>query len=109
MALQPVTRRSVLDEVFGQITTDVVNGELQPGEALPSERCLVQLFEVSRPAVRETFKRLSAAGLVEVRQDGVTTVSDTSVGTPASISCRSYCSATAKSNCHGWPSSQRRV
>ncbi len=76
MALQPVTRRSVPEEVFGQIATDVISGELQPGEALPSERRLAELFEVSRPAVREALKRLSAAGLIEVRQGGVTTVRD---------------------------------
>jgi GntR family transcriptional regulator, transcriptional repressor for pyruvate dehydrogenase complex len=76
MALQPVVRRSVPEEVFEQIATDVLSGEMQPGEALPSERRLAELFGVSRPAVREALKRLSAASLVEVRQGGVTTVRD---------------------------------
>jgi GntR family transcriptional regulator, transcriptional repressor for pyruvate dehydrogenase complex len=76
MALQPVIRRSVPEEVFEQITTDVLSGEMQPGEALPSERRLAEVFGVSRPAVREALKRLSAASLVEVRQGGVTTVRD---------------------------------
>jgi GntR family transcriptional regulator, transcriptional repressor for pyruvate dehydrogenase complex len=76
MALQPVTRRSVPDEVFEQIATDVLSGEMQPGEALPSERRLAEVLGVSRPAVREALKRLTAAGLVEVRQGGVTTVRD---------------------------------
>jgi GntR family transcriptional regulator, transcriptional repressor for pyruvate dehydrogenase complex len=76
MALQPVNRRSVPEEVFEQIATDVLSGEMQPGEALPSERRLAEALGVSRPAVREALKRLSAAGLVEVRQGGVTTVRD---------------------------------
>ncbi|HEU0191011.1 MAG TPA: FadR/GntR family transcriptional regulator [Mycobacterium sp.] len=76
MALQPVTRRSVPEQVFEQIAADVLAGELQPGEALPSERRLAELLEVSRPAIREALKRLSAAGLVEVRHGGVTTVRD---------------------------------
>ncbi len=76
MALQPVIRRSVPEEVFEQIAADVLSGELQPGEALPSERRLAEVFGVSRPAVREALKRLSAAGLIEVRQGGVTTVRD---------------------------------
>lgn len=76
MALQPVIRRSVPEEVFEQIATDVLSGEMQPGEALPSERRLAEVFGVSRPAVREALKRLSAARLVEVRQGGVTTVRD---------------------------------
>lgn len=76
VALQPVTRRSVPEEVFGQIAADVLSGEMQPGEALPSERRLAEMLGVSRPAVREALKRLSAAGLIEVRQGGVTTVRD---------------------------------
>jgi DNA-binding FadR family transcriptional regulator len=76
MALQPVTRRSVPEEVFGQIAADVLSGEMQPGEALPSERRLAELFGVSRPAVREALKRLSTTGLIEVRQGGVSTVRD---------------------------------
>jgi len=76
MALQPVTRRSVPEEVFEQIATGVLSGEMQPGEALPSERRLAEVFGVSRPAVREALKRLSAASLVDVRQGGVTTVRD---------------------------------
>ena len=43
---------------------------------LPSERRLAEVLGVSRPAVREALKRLSAAGLVEVRQGDATTVRD---------------------------------
>lgn len=76
MALQPVIRRSVPEAVFDQIATDVLSGAMQPGAALPSERRLAEVFGVSRPAVREALKRLSAASLVEVRQGGLTTVRD---------------------------------
>lgn len=76
MALQPVIRRSVPEAVFDQIATDVLSGELPAGSALPSERRLAEVFGVSRPAVREALKGLSAASLVEVRQGGVTTVRD---------------------------------
>lgn len=76
MALQPVIRRSVPEAVFDQIATDVLSGEMRPGAALPSERRLAEVLGVSRPAVREALKRLSAASLVEVRQGGVTTVRD---------------------------------
>src|SRR4030081_2088943 len=76
MALQPVNRRSVPEDVFEQIVAEVLSGEIQPGEALPSERRLAEVLGVSRPAVREALKRLSAAGLVEVRQGDSTTVRD---------------------------------
>lgn len=76
MALQPVSRRSVPEDVFEQILADVLSGEMQPGEALPSERRLAEVLGVSRPAVREALKRVAAAGLVEVRQGDATTVRD---------------------------------
>lgn len=76
MALQPVARRSVPDEVFDQILDDVVNGEFAPGESLPSERKLAEVLGVSRPAVREALQRVAQAGLVEVRQGDATTVRD---------------------------------
>jgi DNA-binding FadR family transcriptional regulator len=76
MALQPVNRRSVPEDVFEQIVSGVLSGEMAPGEALPSERRLAEVLGVSRPAVREALKRVSAAGLVEVRQGDATTIRD---------------------------------
>ena len=76
MALQPVNRRSVPEDVFEQILADVLSGEMRPGESLPSERRLAEVLGVSRPAVREALKRVAAAGLVDVRQGDATTVRD---------------------------------
>ncbi|MHA3021466.1 FadR/GntR family transcriptional regulator [Mycobacterium sp. BMJ-28] len=76
MALQPINRRSVSGDVFDQIIADVLSGEMQPGDALPSERRLAEVLGVSRPAVREALKQLTAAGLVEIRQGDTTTVRD---------------------------------
>lgn len=76
MALQPVNRRSVPEDVFEQIVAEVLSGDMAPGAALPSERRLAEVLGVSRPAVREAIKRLTEAGLVEVRQGEATTVRD---------------------------------
>lgn len=76
MALQPVNRRSVPEDVFEQIVAEVLSGQMQPGDPLPSERRLAEVLGVSRPAVREAIKRLTEAGLVEVRQGDSTTVRD---------------------------------
>lgn len=76
MALQPVNRRSVPEDVFEQIVAEVLSGEMKPGDALPSERRLAEVLGVSRPAVREALKRLTSTGLVEIRQGDTTTVRD---------------------------------
>ncbi len=76
MALRPVARRLVPQDVYDQLLEEVVGGELTAGEALPSERRLAELLGVSRPAVREALQRLSEARLVQVRHGGSTTVRD---------------------------------
>jgi GntR family transcriptional repressor for pyruvate dehydrogenase complex len=76
MPLQPVTRRSVPDEVFDQVLGEVVAGRFGAGEALPSERRLAEVLGVSRPAVREALQRMAQTRLVEVRHGGATTVRD---------------------------------
>lgn len=76
MALRQVSRQSIPDHVVEQIMSDVLSGEIAPGEALPNERRLAEVLGVSRPAVREALTRLNAAGLVEVRHGDATTVRD---------------------------------
>lgn len=76
MALQPVHRKSVPEDVFDQLLGEVIRGEMRPGDTLPSERRLAEVLGVSRPAVREALKRVTAAGLVEIRQGDATTVRD---------------------------------
>ena len=76
MALKPVARRLVPEDVFDQLLAEVVDGELAAGDSLPSERRLAEVLGVSRPAVREALQRLSQAQLVEVRHGGSTTVRD---------------------------------
>lgn len=76
MAITPVRRRSLPDAVFEQLVADIVSGELEPGEPLPSERALADALQVSRPAVREALTRLAQAELVDIRQGGATTVRD---------------------------------
>jgi DNA-binding FadR family transcriptional regulator len=76
VALQPVSRRTVPDEVYDQLLDELMAGGLGPGSNLPSERRLAELLGVSRPAVREALQRLAHAGYVDVRQGDATTVRD---------------------------------
>lgn len=76
MALRPVSRRSVPDEVFEQLLGEMVDGALAADEPLPSERRLAEVLGVSRPAVREAIQRMAQAGLVDVRHGDATMVRD---------------------------------
>ena len=76
MGFQPVSRRSLSDAVFEQLSEQIFGGELAPGDALPPERELCTVLGVNRGAVREALKRRAQAGLVDIRHGGGSTVLD---------------------------------
>ncbi len=76
MALARVQKRSLPDEVFEQLTAEIVSGSYPAGSTIPSERELSETLGVNRHVVREAIKRLEQIGLVKVVQGGRTTVLD---------------------------------
>ena len=61
------------DRIFQMIMTDP---HLEPGQKLPNEAELCQLFGVSRTTLREAVRSLAAQGYVEVRRGRGTFVAD---------------------------------
>lgn len=57
----------IYEQIVTQIEKRILNGELKPGDKLPSERELTKEFGVSRTAVREAVKTLREKGLVDVQ------------------------------------------
>lgn len=55
-------------EVERQLRDSITDGSFKPNEKLPSERELVDQFQVSRVTVREALKSLRRSGLIEVRR-----------------------------------------
>ncbi|MCL2790316.1 MAG: FadR family transcriptional regulator [Desulfobulbus sp.] len=51
-----------------RIGTMIRNGELQPGNKLPPERKLAEMFGVSRSSLRQAFQVLAERGIIESRQ-----------------------------------------
>jgi DNA-binding FadR family transcriptional regulator len=76
MPLQAIDKRSLPDEVFEQLTAEIVSGAYEPGATIPSERELSAILDVNRHVVREAVKRLEQIGLVKVAQGGRTRVLD---------------------------------
>ena len=60
-------RRGLHGEVVHTIGLQIVNGDLQPGDALPPEDDLTSDLSVSRTVLREAVRVLAAKGLVEAR------------------------------------------
>lgn len=66
--LEAIERRRLYQDVLERITALVRSGEIQVGDSFPSERELAQRFDVSVAVVREAFRVLEHAGLVDSRQ-----------------------------------------
>lgn len=62
----PIRRRKLYEEVVVRLEALIHEGELQPGDPLPSERELMTHFGVGRPAIREALFALHRMGLVVV-------------------------------------------
>lgn len=72
--LEPVESVSLQQQVVERLTDLIRDGELQPGDRLPSERILSEQLRVSRGTVREAVHFLHALGLVEIRHGSGTFV-----------------------------------
>ncbi|PDT46586.1 GntR family transcriptional regulator [Sinorhizobium fredii] len=64
--LAPIARRKLSDQVFDRLKHLIEIGELKPGDEVPSERTLMGLLRVGRPAVREAMQALASMGLIEI-------------------------------------------
>jgi GntR family transcriptional repressor for pyruvate dehydrogenase complex len=53
-----IKRKNVYEEIVSQIQEQVRAGKLKPGEKLPPERKLAEIFKVSRHSVREAIRIL---------------------------------------------------
>jgi len=87
MKFTPIKPKKVSTQIAEQIRTSILAGEFNPGEKLPPERELAEMFGVSRPSVREALNILTSSGLVETYQGGGTLVRslvENSAGMPLS-------------------------
>jgi GntR family transcriptional regulator, transcriptional repressor for pyruvate dehydrogenase complex len=74
--LDPISHRSVPDDVFDQLREAIMGGRYRPGDRLPSQRALAVDLGVNMASVREALGRLEQLRLLEVRHGSATRVLD---------------------------------
>jgi GntR family transcriptional regulator, transcriptional repressor for pyruvate dehydrogenase complex len=57
----------IFQDLVDQIQAAILDGRLQPGDKLPSQRNLVDMFQTSRASIREALRVLEQKGLIEVK------------------------------------------
>ena len=63
---QPIKQKKISTKIAEQIKTLITSGDLKPGDALPPERELVKVFNVSRASLREALNALAGMGFLEI-------------------------------------------
>ncbi len=75
--LSQVTVKSAVQTVVDRLTQGIINGQLMPGDRIPTENELAENFGVGRNTVREAVRTLIAYGILEIRRPEGTFVCDT--------------------------------
>ena len=75
-ALKPVSRTTLSEQVAMQLAAELKVNRWKPGEKLPSEAELCQVFNVGRSTLREALKSLSFIGMIRMRAGGGSYVAD---------------------------------
>ncbi|MFQ5882447.1 MAG: FadR/GntR family transcriptional regulator [Candidatus Methylomirabilales bacterium] len=68
MMLKAVRKTRIYEDIVAQVKELITVGKLKPGDQLPAERELSDMFQVSRASVREAIRALESVGLIEIRQ-----------------------------------------
>ena len=64
--LQPVQTKRASEEIYNQIRQLILDGEIHPGERLPSERKMMEMMHRSRPTIREAMRMLERDGYIKI-------------------------------------------
>ena len=67
MNFKQVKRGRVSDSVLKQIKQSIITGAYRPGDKLPSEKELMEAFNVSRGSLREALRTLEEFGFIVVK------------------------------------------
>lgn len=69
-------RSNVVEDIIESFKQSIIQGNLVPGQRLPSEAELVEQFGVGRGTLREAMKKLEALGVVNIQRGDGTYIVD---------------------------------
>jgi len=70
VSYQPIERQKVYELIADQLLRRISERHLRPGDPLPTERELTQVFRSGRSSVREALRMLESKGVIENRGNG---------------------------------------
>ena len=73
-SFKEVRKKKAFEVVYDQIRDKILSGELAAGDKLPPERELIEIFQCSRPTIREALKMLASKNYVTISAGSGTVV-----------------------------------
>lgn len=67
MSKQPIPRPKLAEQVQNRLLGIIQAEKLRPGDVLPSERELMESYDVGRPSIREAMQNLKRMGVIDIR------------------------------------------
>lgn len=67
---------TLVEQTYDNLLNMIIEKEIRPGERLPSEMILCDMFDVSRNTLRAAINKLGVLGFTETRQGGGTYVKE---------------------------------
>ena len=65
LIIRNVTNQPIYDQIYSQIKSQIIAGQLRPGEALPSIRSLAKDLKISVITTKRAYDELEAQGLID--------------------------------------------
>ncbi|HCC36349.1 MAG TPA: hypothetical protein DEQ14_01320 [Treponema sp.] len=75
---EPIERIELIDQIIETITRQIAEGKIKPGDSIPGERTLSEMFNVSRTSIRQALKALEFLGVLDIRHGAATTLNTSS-------------------------------
>lgn len=66
VTFQPAMTKRASEIIFDQVRDMILRRELKPGDRLPSERNMMEMFQRSRPTIREALRMLERGGYIRI-------------------------------------------
>lgn len=68
VVLKPINKESVVQQVIDRLTEAMLCGALKPGDKIPTEIEMSEIFGVGRNSIREAIKILVYLGVLEIKR-----------------------------------------
>ena len=80
MNIQPIQTKKIYQEVIGSFVELICKAELKVGDKLPSEKELCEMFQVSRPCIREAMRVMQTVWFITIRAGGGAYITEFNIG-----------------------------